>query len=299
MIIIRLMGGLGNQMFQYAAGRRLAYVRQVPMKLDLSFFNNQVEIAPNDTIRAYGLSQFNIIEQIASNEEQKLFKYAWETNLPAKLYRRIQNRLPLRLRSIYRQKGNGFDPAVLELSDHVYLNGYWQNWRYFVDIQEIIRKEFTLRKALCPENQFLADEISHTTSVGIHVRRGDYVSNPVTNQFHGLCSLDYYNQAIKLLSQKVTDPHFYIFSDDPEWVEQNLKLNYPSTVIRNNRVERDYEDMYLMSQCQHFIIANSSFSWWAAWLSPNSNKIVIAPEHWFKGESKNPIDHLPDTWIKL
>jgi hypothetical protein len=299
MIIVRLMGGLGNQMFQYAAGRRLAYVRHVPMKLDLSFFNSQAEISPNSSLRFYSLCQFNILEQFASTDDLELFQHAWKSTLVAKLFRGIQKGLPLHMRSVYRQKGEGFDQAVLELGGDVYLNGYWQDWRYFVDIQETIRGEFTLRKALCTENQSIAEEIKRSTAVGIHIRRGDYVSNPKTNQYHGICSLDYYHQAIKVLSQQIINPHFYIFSDEPEWVEANFQLKYPFTIMKDNGVEQDYEDMYLMSLCQHFIIANSSFSWWAAWLSPNQNKIVIGPKQWFNKKVKNRIDHFPDTWIKL
>lgn len=298
MIIVRLMGGLGNQMFQYAAGRRLAQVHKVPLCLDLSYFDHQTKFAPFDTHRSYTLCYFNIIEKIASPDDQKRSAYAWKNTISAKIFRLIQRGLPLQFRSVYWQKWHGFDPAVLNLGKHVVLNGYMQSWRYFADIQEIIRKEFTLREPFHPGNQCLADEICSKTSVGVHIRRGDYVYNSTINQVHGLCSLDYFHEAIKFMFQKVSNPHFFIFSDEPEWVKENFKLNYPVTIMMHNGVERDYEDLYLMSRCQHFIIANSSFSWWAAWLSSNNKKIIVAPKKWFASQY-DPVDLLPDTWYRI
>ena len=298
MIVIRLMGGLGNQLFQYAAGRRLAQVRQVPLKLDLSYYNQSENMGPDSTLRSYSLCHFNIKEQWVSPEELGRFPYVWQRLLPARLFEAIQKRLPAGMRSFYSQAGIGFESEVFDLGDHVYLSGYWQSWRYFCDIQDIIRNEFSLREPLHPESQMLAQEIGAKTSVALHIRRGDYVTNPIIHQVHGICSLDYYRKAINLFIEQVPNPHFYVFSDEPAWAAQNLMIDCPVTYMNRNGIERDYEDLYLMSLCQHFIIANSSFSWWAAWLSSNLNKIVVAPQKWF-AERADPVDLLPEKWLRI
>jgi hypothetical protein len=299
MVTIKLMGGLGNQMFQYAAGRRLAWAHQVLLKLDISFFDYQKIIAPNGPYRNYSLCHFNIHEIFATPKELKWVSYAWQKSYQAKLFRFIQRKIPIRFMSIYQQKTEGFDQNVLKLGKNIYLDGYWQSWKYFDEIKDIIRQEFSLRGALHQENQRLADKIKATTAVGIHIRRGDYVSDPIPNKYHGVCDLDYYYNGITLLTKTMINPHFFIFSDDPQWVSENLTLNYPMTMVKNNGSERDYEDFYLMTLCKHFIVANSSFSWWGAWLSQWPGKIVICPQHWVATPRKEPLDLIPSTWIRL
>jgi hypothetical protein len=171
---------------------------------------------------------------------------------------------------------------VLKLGGNVCLKGFWQSWRYFADIQDLIHQEFTLKSPLGVGATELAKKIQGVTAVGIHIRRGDYVSNPVTHQFHGICDLDYYARAISCMAEAVQQPYFFVFSDEPQWARENLKIDFPCTIIDPNH--QDYEDLYLLSLCQHFIIANSSFSWWAAWLSSNPGKSVIAPRRWFAAE---------------
>lgn len=148
-------------------------------------------------------------------------------------------------------------------------------------------------------NEQVAQNILSVNAVSLHVRRGDYVSNLTINQFHGTCSLEYYNQAIAQIAKKVETPHFFVFSDDPEWVKSNLKIDYSITIVDHNNADKNYEDIRLMSLCKHHIIANSSFSWWGAWLCRNPNKIVIAPLKWFNDKSINTTDLIPDGWIKI
>ena len=136
-------------------------------------------------------------------------------------------------------------------------------------------------------------------SVCIHIRRGDYVEDIITNQFHGVCNLDYYYRSIEYIASKIKNPYFFVFSDDPLWVKQNLILKYPCDYIDQNFGKKDYEDMRVISKCKHNIIANSSFSWWGAWLNINPNKIVIAPKNWFKSKAINTKDLIPESWFKI
>jgi hypothetical protein len=293
MIIVKLMGGLGNQMFQYAAGRRLAHVHKTELKLDVSWFS---EIAAIDTKRKYELAPFNLSARFASSEEIAKCK-------GPELLRRIAWLFPTALpffgkRHVY-EKYFHFDPAVLTLSDNVYLEGYWQCPRYFEDIEDIIRNEFTVTPPPDATNRAMAEEIARSESVSVHVRRGDYVSNPSTNEYHGVCSLEYYQAAVKSILNCVSKPHFFIFSDDPVWAKKNLSVITPHTVIDRNGPDKAYEDMRLMSLCKHHIIANSSFSWWGAWLSKNPEKIVIAPKHWFKDPKIDARDLVPETWKRI
>jgi hypothetical protein len=135
-------------------------------------------------------------------------------------------------------------------------------------------------------------------AISLHVRRGDYANNPKTKATHGLCSLDYYQASVRQMAQKVARPHFFIFSDDMEWVQGNLKIDFPCVFVEHNRGAESYNDMRLMSLCKHHIIANSSFSWWGAWLNPNMEKIVIAPRKWFASQTAVP-DLFPAGWIIL
>ena len=292
MVIVRLMGGLGNQMFQYAAGRAVAHRNRTPLKLDISAFEQ-------DPLRSYRLHHFNIVESIATPDE-----VAHLTKRGSGIWKRISRRverylLPPYRRSVFAQRFDHFDPDILRLRGNVYLIGYWQSEKYFKDIAHIIRQDFTFRHTADPENQKLARIIANTNSVSLHIRRGDYVSNPITYQYHGVCSLDYYRAAVARLTQTVKRPHFFVFSDDMEWAQQNLKPDYPVTYVTHNGVERDYEDLRLMSQCKHHIIANSAFSWWGPWLCTYPPKIVIAPQKWFNKADRDTSDLIPASWIRV
>jgi hypothetical protein len=286
------MGGLGNQMFQYAAGRRLAYVHRTELKLDLSWFN---EIAAKATPRKYELAAFKFHPLIASSED--VARYLKPPYLLSAL--NVLNRLfPLVGQKHITEKHFHFDPAILSLPDNVYLDGYWQSPRYFVDIEEVIRSEFTITSELTALNKQITEFIARTESVAVHIRRGDYVANPVTSRYHGTCTLDYYRAAVDAIASRVKKPHFFLFSDDPAWTKNNLLSIQPMTMIDHNGPDKAYEDMRLMSLCRHHIIANSSFSWWGAWLSRRPDKIVVAPRKWFGEKQVNTDDLLPEQWLR-
>lgn len=291
MIIVRIMGGLGNQMFQYATGRRLAAIHGAVLKLDISDFKNY-------TLHDYGLPAFNIKESIATQEEIRLFKEPEASSLKKKIKKLVgyPNKLGI---SHIRESQYHFDPAILTMHDSVYLDGYWQSEKYFSDISEIIRNEFTVTLPQTGKNLTLAQQMTSCESISLHVRRGDYVTDEKTNTIHGTCDLDYYARCIERVAQEVHRPCFFIFSDDPEWAEKNLKITHPVTFISHNGPKKNYEDLRLMSQCRHHIIANSSFSWWGAWLNKYPNKLVLSPSRWFKEEKFNTKDLIPSTWQRL
>ena len=290
MIIIRLMGGLGNQMFQYAFGRHLAEIHKCTLKLDLSFLLNKFQGA-NVTIRKYELYKLNIIENIANQND--INKFTRTTGLINIISQKIN---PYK---IIRETQFHFDENILKSGKNSYsIDGYWQSEKYFKNIENIIRNDFQIKADFKEKNKNLEEKIKSTESVSIHIRRGDYVTNEVTNNFHGICSVDYYQNAIKQISQLVSYPVFYIFSDDIEWAKTNIVSDF-STYYVDNDVDSNDEDLKLMSMCKHHIIANSSFSWWGAWLNPDLNKIVIAPSKWFNDTSLDTKDLYPDNWIKI
>ena len=156
-----------------------------------------------------------------------------------------------------------------------------------------------LKVPLGSRNKELLSLIRTVNSVSLHIRRGDYVSNPDTNSALGTCSLEYYRHCIEHIASNVENPHFFLFSDDINWVRDNLKIKYPTTVVDGNSADTNYADLHLMSNCKHNIIANSSFSWWGAWLNNNPDKIIIAPKIWFANSPLTPKEIIPENWLKL
>lgn len=295
MIIVQLIGGLGNQMFQYAAGRSLALHHNTELKLDITKFQKIKGITP----REYSLCHFTIKETFASREDLQCVK------MPSCRLRNffvdIHLSLTGNMQVSYKREPHDFifDLDFFKYPNDSYLEGYWQSDKYFKDIENIIRQEFTPKKEPDAPNALMAKNILESDAISVHIRRGDYVENPDVFNYLGVCSLEYYHKAIDCIVKKISDPHFYIFSDDPTWVKQNLVVNYPHTYVTYNQCIRDYSDLWLMSLCKHHIIANSSFSWWGAWLGTNADKITIAPSRWVNNPSRDISDIVPDGWIKI
>jgi hypothetical protein len=286
MVIVHLKGGLGNQLFQYAVARQIAHNHDVSLKLDLSFLLSD---SPNKayTHRDLELNKLNINAEIATEEEiQTLWKKRWQ-NLFQPTW--------------IKEHGADLNKKVLKASKSCYLDGFWQSEKYFLNIQEIIRKEFSF-KELLEESHFLEwiKKIKSCNSVSIHFRRGDYVQNAIANQYHGVCSIDYYQKSVQLIFQKVLNPVFFVFSDDIQWVKNNFWIDFPVYFVEKSDENR-HSDFQMMSLCKHNIIANSSYSWWAAWLNSNENKIVISPEKWFENPYRQAQIHdlIPEKWIKM
>lgn len=274
MITVKLKGRLGNQMFQYALAKKLSITHGVAFD-----FNNDALIWDNCN---YSLSVFNIDNVPVNNTRTFLRKQIY----------RIERFLG---KQKYHEPHFYFNSDVLNLK-HATLNGYWQSEKYFSDIREVLLKDFTPKQL--PNNPILT-QIKQCNAVSIHIRRGDYASNPQTTAFHGLISVAWYQKAIDIIKEKVDNPHFFFFSDDIEWVKEHFVPQDNFYFVEPAPEELSYQDMYMMSQCKHNIIANSSFSWWGAWLNQNPDKIVIAPKQWFLDKNTNTKDVIPSSWIAL
>lgn len=294
MIIVRLIGGLGNQLYQYAVARHIAERRRAILKIDISGFETF-------KLFKYSLWAFNIHENFASPEEVAALggpKGGIAERVVKEVLRKLELVKPpptyIREKKLFH-----FDADILNLPDGIYLEGSWQSEKYFTDIAGIIRQEFTVKTPPAGRDSELAEQMASCASVSLHIRRGDRVFDPRANKIHGTCDLDYYFGCVERLVQMVKNPHFFIFSDDPEWAGDNLKLSYPMTLVDHNGPDKNYEDLRLMSQCKHNIIANSSFSWWGAWLNQNPGKIVLAPKRWLKRGDYDTKDLVPDKWIEV
>jgi hypothetical protein len=294
MVIVQIRGGLGNQMFQYAAGRALAEARGEPLKMDLS------RIA-RDPLRQYALGCFRLPQEFATRRDLWSAARMGVGSRADAAIRKGFHTLGSAPRGYLRER-NEFvhDSALLAVdAPNILLVGYWQNERYFCTIRERIRDDFTVRTQPDEANASMLALIRSTESVALHVRRGDYVSDPQTRQAHGLCTLQYYQGAIDVLAERIQDPHFYVFSDDIAWARASIPIEHPVTWVDHNSPEKPWEDLRLLSACKHAIIANSSFSWWGAWLIGNAEKVVVAPQRWLTDPSRNTSDLLPANWLRL
>lgn len=287
MIIIKTKGGLGNQMFQYAFGRALSLKLNTQLKLDTLQETNTKGIK-KDIERPYSLNRFNIKAELTSQEETKKLRKPFKLYL-SKLYRKLTH-----------YNYYTFDQSFLEQKDDSYFEGFWwQSEKYFRDIRTHLLEDFTLVNPLGTEASKIAESIKQSESaVSLHVRRGDYVHDATTLSHHGLATLEYYKKAIEIINEKVSHAVFFIFSDDIEWVKENLALPPLSFFVSDKNLP-DYEELILMSLCKHFIIANSSFSWWGAWLCQNPEKLVIAPKKWIADPSVDTNDIYPPSWIRV
>lgn len=293
MIIINLQGGLGNQMFQYAFGKTLSTKLKIPLYFDLSFY----ELSENakHTIRSFDLGIFEIPIKVAPKNKIRGCTH------PA-YAQRCLNSFGLFTKSYFKESPIAFNEYSLVFNS-AYFDGYWQSEKYFKSFSELIRNEFRFKNAFNFESNNLSKEIlKNKESVSIHIRRGDYISSSLTNKIHGVCSIKYYKEAINMMKEKLQDPFFYLFSDDIDWLQDNIIDGLNNfQIIRHNNGQDSWQDMALMTKCKHHIIANSTFSWWGAWLNPNPLKLVIAPDRWFADKNLNDQTKnlIPENWVRL
>ena len=290
-VISRLAGGLGNQMFQYACGFAVAQKSSAQLLLDKSFLTRKPHNATY-TLRDFELDVFLIDAEFAPKELVEEFNPETRS-----LFAKISNKLFGNRTGYFKEKNKLFCPDILNLEPPVYLEGYWQNEKYFNPYRTALLKAFQPKQSPSPRNQELALEIYNNHAVCVHVRRGDYVNNASAQLLHGTCSPRYYENASKYLEQKGIPLTYYIFSDDMEWVKQNIHFPGVTRYINHNTGKESHWDLYLMKHGQHHIIANSSFSWWGAWLCERPGQQVVAPSSWFQGIEKYEIT--PATWILL
>lgn len=290
MYIIRIKSGLGNQMFQYALYKKL---EKYNSKLDIY---TSYEMNPNQH-NGYELENvFKLQPNIANREE--INRLSDNNN---SLLSRIRRKYwKIKKTHINEKTEFKYDENIFK-NKNVYLDGYWQSIEYFKDIEVELRNDFKFKYELDSKNKEILDKIKNSNSVSIHIRRGDYISERYINVFGNIATNEYYLKAIEIINKKVDNPTFYIFSNDIEWVKENLKIDGIVEYIDINSGRDSYKDMQLMSNCKHNIIANSSFSWWGAWLNNNKNKLIIAPKKWINRVDINSdeIELFYKNWILL
>jgi hypothetical protein len=278
MIIVKLMGGMGNQMFQYAFARSLSLKTNTEFKMDLSFLKRR-DLGGTFTYRDFDLDIFNISENLIKESptdnlqtiSEKMFSYSQET-----------------VDAIKQSIGNG-----------LYLDGYWQSYKYFEEFNARIKKDFLFKNSIKNNEDTnvknMINDIMTSNSVMLNIRRTDYLNN----NYHGVMGTEYINEASKIIESKIDNPKYFVFSDDIGWCKENLKLD--NMIIVDHKYKGDKFDLYLqlMNSCKHFIIPNSSFAWWSAWLSDNKNKIVISPKSWFTDSNINTNDLIPSNWVRI
>lgn len=279
MIIVKLQGRLGNQMFQYALARKLqkqgkeVYIDSSILKFDgnhneLGIFEgtNHIVEADIQAVKELGDCKKTFLAKV----KRKLFGYK-KTHI-------LEN-------------GYGYHPEVFDL-DHVYLEGYWQTEKFFKDIEQVIREDFQFSTIVDPQNKEMLQKIETCQAVSMHIRRGDYLSEKNAPMHGNICTKAYYDKAISYMKEKVENPIFFVFTDDAKWAGQEYGNTEEFVIVDINHGDNSYRDMQLMSLCKHHIIANSSFSWWGAWLDANPEKIVVAPSKWFN------LAETPDVWCE-
>lgn len=305
MLVVRLQGGLGNQMFQYATGKKLAIQNNTTLKLDLALLHDHTS-KTNAVHRFFDLDIFKINFNFATSEEIVFLNGKRGNTIFQKIGNLVKNKiLPKKL---IIENGRQFHKGLLKFRENICIAGAWQSYRYFIEIREQILLDFEIKQ------EFLAHDTYHLykelivfsdTPVCVHIRRGDYVSNSLYNDLLGVLDIEYYNNALIELAKYANNLKLFVFSDDIDWCRENLNFEYETVYVNQERSKRGVaSDLKLMSLCKHNIISNSTFAWWGAWLSQNKNKIVIAPKNWvnkkYLGNTKiHPIDILPEEWIKI
>ncbi len=288
MVIVRIIGGLGNQMFQYAFYRYLQK-QGLYVKADITDFKSYKLHNGFELNKVFGIN-LNLAEQ------EEINKLKTNTNtLFGKIWYKLNG-----IKDTHLKEGS-FNVEKVKRYENVYLDGYWQKLVYVKNIEYILMNDFKFKKVKEINNSRLANLINNTESVAIHVRRGDYVQNKKTFNRHGVCGLDYYRNAIDYIKQKIQNPFFFVFSDDTKWIKENFNFEIRKKIVEKTKSSCDYFEMYLMSLCKHNIIANSTFSWWSAWLNKNEKKIIISPKFWYRDSyyNKKLNELVPQKWIKI
>lgn len=291
MIITNVIGGLGNQMFQYACGRALSIRTGQPLRIAVDQFSGYSLHRGLELKSVFGLE----VAQATKAELKQVL--GWQA---ASSLRRLIGRPSMAWmagRYWCSEPHFKYWPGINEVQAPAYLHGYWQSARYFDDVEDQIRKDFCFRTPWDANDRAVVERMRAQPSISLHVRRGDY-THAKNRSVYALCDVDYYRDAIRAIRQRVPDARIYAFSDDPDWVDAQLRAECGPMEIVSHNVGRSGNDMRLMSQADHHIIANSSFSWWGAWLNPSPHKIVIAPSRWFVNDTDDR-DLIPSSWIRI
>ncbi len=291
-IVVRMSGGLGNQMFQYAFGRSLSLDLGRPLVLDTAYLKKRQD-------RPFALGKYNLIERVTISETGNLAVLS-----KIKAIKRIRKWGYMEDLLNWGVLMESFPPSyqvpdiqALSVLKNIHIEGCWQSERYFSHFREVILEDFKL-KVVSPVFSDWSEKIRNfgPRSVSLHIRRGDYLSDPAANKCHGVLPVAYYGHAVQMIKKNCESPGFFVFTDDVEWARKNLEFMGKVFYVTGSGCS-DPEEIGLMSLCSHHIIANSSFSWWGAWLNSNPGKMVIAPEKWFQSMSSDDI--VPNRWIRI
>jgi hypothetical protein len=308
-VVVRLGGGLGNQLFQYAFGRRMALANEAKLVLDASGYRIVRDPDPRLGIRALGLAQFHITGTLITQTNPALGSVSPLPDRPwikrkylkwgRKLMALLQQRQPYYLRHVVAEPETQhftFDPKLYSraIRGTVVFEGYWQTEKYFLEVESLLRRELTVRDDLEGENAAIASRITATNSVAVHVRHGDNASGVETAL--GTLPRSYYDRAIQGVRNEVPNPRFFVFSDDVDWARALFGQLTTAEIVSHNGDARNYEDLRLMSMCKHHILANSTFSWWGAWLGKNAAQIVYAPRRYWQNIDRANPDLYPERW---
>lgn len=289
--IVRLKGGLGNQLFQYAFGRAASARTGTALLLDTGFLNSK---DPQITPREYALAPFRVAAKLVNAAQLRQFPLRTSRAGLWLARRGIANH---GCRYVW-ERGFAYDATALEgVRLPAIFEGYWQSEKYFLSCENLVREDLRIDES--PDFRALAQEVSDARSVSVHVRRGDYVTNAAASATHGLCPLSYYESCFEQIEAVVPNPRYYLFTDDPQWAENNEKAFGRDLVLVSRQARlQAHEELLLMSRCRHHILANSSFSWWGAWLDRRTDGLVMAPDRWFK-TGTDTADLLPARWRRL
>jgi hypothetical protein len=290
-VVCRVDGGLGNQLFQYAAARSLADTLACDLALDLRALGPKAD-------RGYGLDAFSIRAEVAGPETLQSLPLPRSSRIG-----RMRSALSLVLPSVapypvFWPRSFAYDARLLRLRQPKYVVGYWQSERYFAWNRARLLADLQPRTETGPDVQLL-QRITSCQSVSVHIRRGDYFSNASAARIHGLCEPSYYQNAVRWLAQRNSGLQFFVFSDDMAWARAQFDFGLPTVFVDSGPLASPLQDFALMRACRHHVISNSTFSWWAAWLAEAPEQIVIAPQRWFVDESIASVDVVPERWIRM
>jgi len=296
-IVVKLQGGLGNQMFQYALGRELQRRNGGELAFDLTLlldrFPRSSVVVRDYDLDIFGIQpRFTLLSQLARHLPVPLLYMRGAAALARALDRAGLQR--------YISEPVGFREEVLEARGNIYLDGHWQSPKYFAGSEAVLRREFKVKQPLSPQGQRVAAQMASTDSVCVNVRRADYVSLQGSIDMHGFVGKEYYDRGIGQIAPRLKNPHIFVTSDDVQWCRENLRFEYPTTVLGHEYKGYKFgEYLKLMAHCKHFLIPNSSFAWWAAWINPSEDKIVVCPKNWFRDPKIDSSDRIPPQWVRL
>jgi hypothetical protein len=295
MIIAAFKGYVGNQLFQYAAARKIAIDNNTELKLDINNWHWQRPYG-REHENSWCLQFFNVQHNLATQKEAEKFRKKDLFYYFERIF------MPRNKRRYVWEKNWEFDEALVGLKrKNVYIYGQFQSPEYFMNIEDILRKELTFKEPQGENYDKMMEKIKNTSSVSVHIRRNDFILDKKLANIYYQLPLEYYKKAFQIIGEKVKNPTVFVFSDDIEWVKNNLPIPFPVEYV-SDKGFRDYQEVILMGACKHNVTANSTFSWWGAWLGTNKDKVVVTSKTWYNDTVKNEryVTHLiPEDWIKI